>query len=81
MLKIKRKAGQSFVIGGNIIIHITKLKLNVVDLVIDAPKDVFIMRMEVLLKDANNAKNGNTMDTMDNREGLPRGAGVSQAES
>lgn len=68
-------------IGGNIVIHITKLKMNVVDLVIDAPEDISIVRTEVMLKDAYNAKNGNTVDTVGDREGLPRDTGVSQAES
>lgn len=81
MLKIKRKTGQSFSIGGNVFVHVTKTGRNVVELSIDAPRDIEIVRTEVIAKEADHAKVGNTMDTVDNREGLPRGAGVSQAES
>lgn len=48
MLVLKRKEGQSIVIGGNIIIKVHKIEGRSVKLAIDAPKEINILRSELI---------------------------------
>lgn len=48
MLMIKRKNGQSFVIGGNITVTISKITGNTVHVAIDAPREIPIVRSEII---------------------------------
>ena len=47
MLILRRKAGESIVIGGNVRIEVAEIAGNQVKLVIDAPREVPIHRQEV----------------------------------
>lgn len=48
MLTITRKTGQSFEIGDNITVHIGRINGNQVKVSIDAPKEVPIVRNELI---------------------------------
>lgn len=48
MLVLKRKEGQSIVVGGNIIIKVHKIEGKSVKLAIDAPKEISILRTELI---------------------------------
>ncbi len=48
MLVLTRKAGEKIKIGDNIVISVLKCEGNIVKIGIDAPKEVTILRMEVL---------------------------------
>lgn len=73
MLVISRKREESLVIGDNIEIKIVKIEENSVKIAIDAPKDLKILRKE-LIQDisAQNKKSisENMMDAISKIEGL-----------
>jgi len=48
MLVLARKLGESIVIGDNIVVKVVSIENGVVKLGIDAPKDVSIMRNELI---------------------------------
>lgn len=50
MLVLTRKLGESIVINGNIVVTVHQLKGNTVRLAFEAPKDVPIVRSELLEK-------------------------------
>lgn len=51
MLSITRRKGQSFYIGENVEVYISDVQRGNVKVSIDAPKDVRIMRKELLEKE------------------------------
>ncbi len=52
MLVLSRKLNQSIHIGPNISISIVRVKGNVVQLGIDAPKEIHVLRSELIERDA-----------------------------
>lgn len=48
MLVLKRKEGESIIIGGNIIVKIHKVEGRSVKIAIDAPREVNILRAELI---------------------------------
>ena len=48
MLVLSRKAGQEIVINGNVTVRVIRIKGNVIQLGISAPKDVKIIRSELV---------------------------------
>lgn len=48
MLMIRRKIGESFVIGGNITVTISKITGNAVHVAIDAPREILVLRSEII---------------------------------
>lgn len=61
MLILSRKIGQKILIGNNITITVNKLENGKVSLGINAPRDVPVIRMELL------KRNQNRQDTADTR--------------
>ena len=57
MLVLKRKVGESIVIGDTIKVTITQILYSSVVIAISAPKDVLIMREEVVEKYNNSKEN------------------------
>jgi carbon storage regulator len=53
MLVLSRKLGESVVIGGGITVTVRKMKGNVVQLGIDAPKEIPIHRSELQVRARN----------------------------
>jgi len=51
MLVLSRRVGESIVIGGGIVVRVTKIDGHRVSLAIEAPKDVLIRRTELTLDD------------------------------
>lgn len=49
-LTLCRKTGESIVIGGDVLVHVSEIRGDKVRLTIDAPKDVSIHRREVWLR-------------------------------
>lgn len=73
MLVISRKREESLVIGDNIEIKIVKLEENAVKLAIDAPREVKILRKELILDVRNQNKksvSGNIIDIISKIENL-----------
>jgi carbon storage regulator len=62
MLVLSRGAGESVVIGGNVIVTVVEIKGDVVRLGIDAPREVQVHREEVFkaVREANLASAGAT---------------------
>ncbi|MCS7212612.1 MAG: carbon storage regulator [Candidatus Calescibacterium sp.] len=56
MLVLKRKEGQSIVVGGNIIIKVHKIEGRSVKLAIEAPKEISILRTELIEKSVEKTK-------------------------
>lgn len=56
MLVLKRKEGQSIVVGGNIIIKVHKIEGRAVKLAIEAPKEISILRTELIEKSVEKTK-------------------------
>ena len=48
MLVLTRKVGESIVIGDNIVVKVQRIAGNSIRLAIEAPKDVLIVRQELL---------------------------------
>ena len=48
MLVLTRKAGEKITIGDNIVLSVLSVEGNIVKIGIDAPREVTILRMEVL---------------------------------
>jgi len=65
MLVIARKVGEELKIGDNIIIKIVSLEKNQIKIGIDAPRDVSILRMELVKEITNQNKLAN-QDTDEN---------------
>ncbi len=62
MLVLSRKLNQSIQIGDNISVSVVRIKGNVIQLGIEAPKDVHIVRSELLDKDAKATAKGQPID-------------------
>ena len=72
MLIIKRKLGESFMIGDNIVITLHKAARDVAHFAIDAPTDMVIVRTELIAKkDESNVTEGHAMDKANANEGTP----------
>lgn len=56
MLIICRKAGESFLIGENIKVHVLEVQSDKIKIGIDAPRDVRVMRQELLETENTNLK-------------------------
>ncbi|MEQ1946461.1 MAG: carbon storage regulator [Bryobacteraceae bacterium] len=54
MLVIRRRAGESVLIGENIEVHVLELSASYVKIGIDAPRDVAVVRREIHLTAAQN---------------------------
>lgn len=50
MLVLKRKEGESIIIGGNILVKVHKVEGRAVKLAIEAPKEITIIRAELIEK-------------------------------
>lgn len=58
MLVLSRKAGESVVIGDNIVVNVSRISRNRVTVAIDAPKDVPIKRGELVSPSTPRASSG-----------------------
>ncbi len=56
MLVLSRKLNQSIRIGDNISVSVVRIKGNVIQLGIEAPKDVHVVRSELIERDAKRAE-------------------------
>ena len=48
MLILTRKAGEGIVIGGGVVVTVLKVKSKAVSVSVEAPKDVLILRQELV---------------------------------
>lgn len=83
MLVLSRKLNQTVRIGDNISVSVVRIKGNVIQLGIEAPKDVHVVRSELIERDAKLAKQQVKLpsETGDAAQPLVSGEGNSESDA
>ncbi|WP_432564131.1 carbon storage regulator CsrA [Kineococcus sp. SYSU DK003] len=78
MLVLTRKAGESVVIGDEVVVRVLEVRGDVVRVGIDAPRDVQVHRQEVYeaVREANIASAGASEEAISALQGIVRRAGA-----
>ncbi|WP_432510987.1 carbon storage regulator CsrA [Kineococcus sp. SYSU DK001] len=78
MLVLTRKAGESVVIGDEVVVRVLEVRGDVVRVGIDAPRDVQVHRQEVYeaVREANIAAAGASEEAISALQGIVRRAGA-----